>query len=108
MEERPIACDLGTLSAEERARRELRVRELRSRVAGVRKVDGGYEFEFDDSEAIAERLDDLVELERRCCGFIDFEIQRGENGLLLRVSGPDGAREFLTRTFGDGTRSTPM
>jgi hypothetical protein len=60
-----------------------------------RDVAGGYAFRFD-----AASFDDVarfVARERLCCPFLDFslELSAQDGPLWLRLTGPDGTREFL-------------
>lgn len=48
------------------------------------------------AEAPVEReLADLIELERECCPFLEFELSRGVDDLVLDVRGPDEAAGII-------------
>ena len=41
------------------------------------------------------RLAEWVTLEQRCCPFLDFSLETGRDGVMLRLTGPEGTPEFL-------------
>ncbi len=67
---------------------------------GVLKVDeleDGYAFVFPGSAEWAARLVELVNAERTCCPFSAFELvfQPDLGPVLLKIRGPEGAKEFI-------------
>lgn len=89
MPEAPIACSLTAAQLGERGRA---WSELTSRwVRGVSQLPGSVVLTFTrQADAIA-RLQQLVDLERECCAWIDFEIvERAETVDLLMRETPDG------------------
>jgi len=100
---RALACRL--LPAELRARREQVVRLLRDRCREQEALPNGYRLRFDLSDGLLAELATLIDLERQCCPFLDFQLTLGpDNGpCWLRLSGPKGTREFLEAELGLGT-----
>jgi len=95
MTDLPIAC---TLSAPELREREATVlAEVRARVQEVQDLDSGYALRFDAGEGILVLLATLIDLERRCCPFLRFDLKvlPGGGPLWLELSGPEGTRSFL-------------
>lgn len=96
----PFACVPGAIPAAERtAHFALITRLLCDAVRERNDIPGGYAFRFD-----GEAFDDVtryVTNERRCCPFLKFTIDLSADGgpLWLRLSGPDGTREFLNATM---------
>ena len=41
------------------------------------------------------KLTELIVAERSCCPFLTFELAFGTDGILLRVRGPQGTRQFI-------------
>ena len=56
---------------------------------------GGYSYSFDPSAL--ELIATFVKNERKCCSFLKFAIEVGPANarVWLRLSGPEGTREFL-------------
>jgi len=79
---RPVVC---TLSAVERARRGNRWIELMRRAAARAEATAyGAAIHFADT-AIRRELEELIELERACCAWIDFDLVPKNGGWLLRI-----------------------
>jgi hypothetical protein len=90
--------------------------ELRERRAAVRhalqtatveqrmELPDGYLFRFAPEPGLIERLATFVELERACCPFLTFAIEVSDNQgpVALRLTGPEGTKEFLSGTLAAG------
>lgn len=103
MNELPIACSLT----------ETELRERRSEVLGkaaraiveVQEQEDGYAYRFRPDDEALEQLFRLVSLERKCCQFLRFRVtaEPGEGPLWLEVTGPSGAKEFISALFNENT-----
>jgi hypothetical protein len=91
-----LACVPGAIPAAERPGHFALLNRLFADHAQERRdVAGGYAFRFD-----AACLDDVARFvgrERLCCPFLTFSIELSalDGPLWLRLTGPDGTREFL-------------
>jgi hypothetical protein len=95
----PVAC---TLSAPELREREQTVlARIRDQVREVRDLDSGYALRFAPEDAVLPGLATLIELERQCCPFLQFELKvlPASGPIWLELSGPEGTREFLRTVF---------
>ena len=94
----PIVCNL---SSEELVLRSQLLQSLGQAVRQTVEIDNGYAYRFDNSD-ILHQLVDVVDAERRCCTFLSFSIALtpGNGPIWLRITGPQGTREFLTCFFG--------
>jgi hypothetical protein len=90
-----IACTLG--SAEKLERKAMLERELVPSIQEVEERADGYVLWFDRVDGRLATIAGFVELESRCCAFLDFEIRVESAGdrIALGVSGPEGTKEFL-------------
>ena len=90
--ELPIVCQL---SGDVQARRRESVRGLldRGRLAG--ELEDGYEFAFPEDAGWAMRLTEFIVAERSCCPFFTFEFAFEPGGILLRIRGPEGTKQFI-------------
>ena len=90
--ELPVACHLS--SAEFREREATVLAQFRS---AVEELADGYAFRLPgDGKSIA-LVADLIAAERECCPFIAFELAAHPNAgpVVVRMTGPAGAKEFL-------------
>lgn len=91
----PIACCLT--SAELREREATLLAQFRSAVIETEELPDGYAFRVPgDAKRIA-IIVEMIVAERECCPFLTFEFvaQPGMGPVILRVTGPAGAKEFL-------------
>ena len=100
----PIACRLDAFGPRERKRHAALSRELRARVQAVEELPRGLAFRFAEDPDFSRRLVEWVSLERRCCPFLEFELQLGEGDepLVLRLTGGEGVKGFLAAELGPG------
>jgi hypothetical protein len=98
-DERPIACSLGAGELDKRRARWQALGED-ALVEAVLTLDGARQT-YRAEPAVERELRELVRLEAECCPFLDFDIARGEQGLVLRVSGPESAAGIV-EVFGSG------
>jgi hypothetical protein len=89
----PIAC---SLSGGEMAERQVELRQIFSgRVAHRSREGNALRIELHDSPRTRERLARVVELERACCPFLDIDLGRHEERLVLRIDGPPDAAAVI-------------
>jgi hypothetical protein len=97
MAELPIAC---ALAPEDRPARGALMGSLAADgLLERRPTAAGVRFRWRDEPGIERRLREFVALERRCCGFLDFDITRGEGRLELEVRGAPEARPVIEQFF---------
>lgn len=90
----PIAC---SLTGREAASRKDSTAKILLRSLRVLEIENGYEFVFPGDSELVSRITELVVAERKCCLFLTFEIlfEAAEGPIRLRVTGPDGAKDFI-------------
>lgn len=91
----PVACALST--PELREREEIVLAKIRARVQEVQDLDRGYALRFVPESAMLAGLATLIDLERQCCPFLRFELEvhPASGPIWLKVTGPEGTRDFL-------------
>jgi diamine N-acetyltransferase len=99
----PIACNLDALSATEQARRTELFERFRGGIQAVDDVPGGYRVTVSEGVSRNE-IEELVGYERRCCSFLRLAVGGGPDGIVVSITGSDGAKEFLDSEFGLGQR----
>ena len=98
----PIACNPGAFTAEERERwQKLGDRFIRSARAR-RELSNGFAFDLDRTPDTLRDLTAFVELESRCCPFVDFTVRvpAGGHGVTLEMTGRKGVKEMLADELG--------
>lgn len=98
LKELPIACSL--VGGEQERRREA-VGGLLNTSHLVGELEDGYRFAFPGDAVWAMRLVEFVVAERSCCPFFRFglDFQPGGGEILLRVTGPEGTKQFISEAF---------
>lgn len=91
----PIACCLS--SAELRERSATLLAQFRSAVIETEELPDGYAFRVPGERRFIEITADMIMEERECCPFLTFEliVQPGVGPVIVRVTGPAGAKDFL-------------
>ena len=91
----PVACCLT--SAELREREATLLAQFRSAVIGIEELRDGYIFRVPGDGKWIELIAELIVAERECCPFLAFEVAALPNmgPVIVRVTGPAGAKEFL-------------
>lgn len=92
-----LACDVGSIDAEQIGRYRALRRLLDRDLVEVRELGTGYAFRHSSDANVLVTLAEYVSLERLCCPFFDFVIEVGRGGgeVWLRMTGPEGAKEIL-------------
>ena len=95
----PIACCLT--SAELREREATLLARFRSAVIETEELQEGYAFRLPGDGAWIRLIAELLVAERECCPFLTFELvaQPGMGPVIVRVTGPAGAKDFLKTVF---------
>jgi hypothetical protein len=96
----PIACDLSALSPEERKRRAALTRKLGNAILSRRELETGYALEVELEKMGLGELGDWMSLESKCCRFLEIALEAEGPAFFLRLTGRDGAKEFLKREMG--------
>ncbi|MEP6995933.1 MAG: hypothetical protein ABI968_15535 [Acidobacteriota bacterium] len=108
--EEPLACNVRALNPAQRDRYQLLTSRLAGAVARTRELPDGYELALDLSRLPADahgaafcvvEVAEWVDLESRCCPFLDFGIAvRGKGGdVTLTLTGGPSVKAFLAIEF---------
>ncbi len=88
-----LACSLDSEARKDR-RAFFRDRLLADAVRTIR-TENGLRIIFRNDPAVRSEIETLVDLERQCCGFLDFELVEDQEQLTLTITGPRAARGVL-------------
>jgi hypothetical protein len=74
---------------------------LRRAVIETKELKDGYAYSFPADGQWLQELATMIELERRCCPFLQFRLTVEPNGgaTWLELTGPEGTKDFLAATF---------
>lgn len=98
----PVACNLGTLTTEQRRREQEILAKFRAAQLPASAIDGGYRFDVPCGPADLAELGEFVALERLCCPFLSFRLSIGAAlaPVFLEIVGEGRAVEaFIRATF---------
>jgi hypothetical protein len=91
-------CNLGVFTRDEHERLRALTAKFHTAVTATRELADGYSFEFGGQfKEAGEWLDGV----RRCCPTIDYHVDFASRGgpAVLRITGGDGAKEFIREEF---------
>lgn len=90
-----LACSLN--DEEHRDRRKFVRESLIPKILQTREITSGLQLIFENTESLRSDVESFVELESRCCGFLNFEIAFRREGLVLTIEGPPAANDVLSK-----------
>ena len=98
-----IACNLTDSEFQERRRMVLA--KLHDAVIDVKELADGYAYSFSSDGDCYQELAGMIDLERRCCPFLQFGliVTAARGPLRVEITGPEGTKEFLASTFDWGS-----
>jgi len=99
MQDLPVACSLTGPELQERRSRLLE--KVAAAMQEVKELENGFAYRFPPDEDWIQVLANLIALERQCCPFLEFDLRLGpgQGPIWLELTGPEGAKEFLTTLF---------
>ena len=95
-----LSCKLT--SPELQQRKATVIASLKKQLLEKKELENGYIFTFNDSDSMIDELTSFIKTERQCCDFFDFgmTISAEEKKVWLAITGPKGAKEFITTELG--------
>jgi hypothetical protein len=97
----PLACNLAALDPAERKQHGVVTERYLATIVEVRELADGYAFGSRHAETLWMTAAEFVDRERRCCPFFRFglELDNQTNMVWLRLTGPEGVKEFVRQEF---------
>jgi hypothetical protein len=96
----PLACNLRAFSTTERADWRKRLGQLKLSVSAVRELSEGYSFQIDPHRTSFLEVAQWIDLERKCCPFLVFELALDDAGTIqLNLRGREGVKQFIAWDF---------
>ncbi|TGK42449.1 hypothetical protein [Leptospira andrefontaineae] len=98
--ETPIACDLTVFTNEERRSHISHSEKVLDRAKGFLETEEGLELYFDHSLS-AEELTEWFSKEHQCCPFLEFKLEKNQNGHMIQISSSKEGVNFFRSAFLD-------
>lgn len=95
----PVACSLT--EPELQQRREKILGEVGKYLTGSNELPNGFRFDFPANDELLEKITQLINLERKCCPFLNFslKIEAQKETCALELTGPEGTKEAIDMLF---------
>lgn len=95
----PIACTLSDKELQERRKNVLD--KIAVSLIDSQALPDGFRFRFLIDDAVLQNLATVINLERKCCPFLDFKLslEAGNDFASLDLTGEDGAKEAIKELF---------
>lgn len=98
-QEIPVACALD--DKELRQRRRDYLDKVASSLLDFKELESGFSYRFPLRAAILQNLAEIIDLERKCCPFLNFKLilEAGNNFVSLELTGAKGTKESIKSLF---------
>lgn len=93
-----LTCKLTT--PELQHRKATVIAELKSLITKKQELTNGYEYTFNSTDQNLDKLVEFIKTERMCCDFFKFQLLIEDDAAILKITGPEGAKEFLEKEVG--------
>ena len=97
-----LACNIQAISAVQRPRYNDLVSRLRSAMRDRRELPDGYDYLLDSAKITEPEVSEWIAIERLCCPFLIFRLERAGKDCRLTMRGPEGSKAVLREEFPDG------
>jgi hypothetical protein len=95
---KPLTCKLTTPDLQKR--KGTVIAELKVLMQDRQELEYGYQYRFEGTDQILDKLNEFIKTERMCCDFFVFQLIVEKDKTTLAITGPDGAKEFLNEEVG--------
>ncbi|MEP6904149.1 MAG: hypothetical protein ABJA66_20695 [Actinomycetota bacterium] len=95
----PIACYLT--DKELQVRRKNYFDKAAESLIDSAELQNGFVFRFPLKETMLQNLAGIIDLERKCCPFLNFrlDVEAGKDFVLLELTGAEGTKEIIKPLF---------
>lgn len=83
-------------------RKEAVLKSLKQQILETIELSDGYAFRFSGTDKVLDELTEFIKTERTCCDFFIFglSISGDKSEAWLELTGPEGAKDFITGELG--------
>jgi hypothetical protein len=98
-QEIPVACFLT--DKELQRRRSDHLNKIAASLVDFTELENGFSYRFPLRATMLQDLIEVIELERKCCPFLDFKLimKAGSDFVSLELTGADGTKEMIRSLF---------
>lgn len=97
-----LGCNIQAIGAVERPRYDGLVARLRGAMRDRTELADGHSYSLDSAKIAPEEVSEWITMERLCCPFLIFQIEREGEVSRLTMRGPEGVKAVLHDEFGGG------
>lgn len=99
MQEIPLACALTEKQLQERRKDYLN--KISGLLTDFKELESGFSYRFPLKETILQDLAAMIDLERKCCPFLNFKLilEAGNGFVFLELTGAKGTKEMIKNLF---------
>jgi hypothetical protein len=96
----PVACYLT--DRELQARRRNFLDKIAKSLLDAAELENGFRYRFPLTDSILPDLANIIELERKCCPFLNFKLvlEAGSDFVSLELTGAEGTKEIIKSLLG--------
>jgi hypothetical protein len=91
--ENGFTCKLTT--SELQKRKDSIIADLKSRILERTELDNGVSYRFYSNEEMLDKINSFIKTEMMCCDFFSFDVVVDKEAMVLRITGPEGVKDFL-------------
>lgn len=93
-------CNLDLLTEEEKKRRLELLEQLKFSITDVKETDRGYDVSIFSNVMNLIDIDNLKNIESKCCPFLNFDILSEGGYTVLKIIGESDSKEIIRQEFG--------
>jgi hypothetical protein len=95
-----LKCDFSLLSDTEKEKRDELSEKLKFAITNVVETDNGYNISVFSNLYNIIDVDNITQLESKCCPFLNFKVTSEGGYTVIKVTGPPGVKQFIADQFG--------
>ena len=95
-----IDCDLDLLTETEKEKRTELLEKLKFAITDVIETENGYDISVFSNVCNIIDVDNITQLESRCCPCFNFDVISEGGYTIIKVTGPPGVKELIADQFG--------
>jgi hypothetical protein len=91
-----------TLNPSQMLERKKVLQQLHDLVREKTELENGFVFRFEGNDDTMDQIMEIIKLERQCCSFLTFNltIEKEAEPVFLKITGPQGTKDFLLFELG--------
>ncbi|HSG31825.1 MAG TPA: hypothetical protein VLB82_09795 [Thermodesulfobacteriota bacterium] len=95
-----LKCNLDNLNEQEKEKRDALFDKMKFAITDVIETENGYDISVFSNVVNIIDVDNITQLEKKCCPFLEFDVISEGGYTVIKVSGPPSAKEVIVEQFG--------